>query len=198
MCLAEKNKEQIRRELRLLRREFSCAAAVPASAGISMHLQSIPAFQHAKTLAGYLATPGEACLVSLLQNLLAAGTTTVLLPRYCPSRKAYELVAVANLENDIVTGAFNIREPRPELPALARNQVCAEDVVWLVPGLAFDRQGHRLGRGGGYYDRLLDGAAGLKIGIAFDWQLRPTPLPVAAHDIGMNLLVTESGVITTK
>ena len=62
--------------------------------------------------------------------------------------------------------------------------------VFLVPGLAFDREGRRLGRGGGHYDRVLSKAVGLKIGLAHNYQISNSALPEESHDIRMDLVVT--------
>lgn len=70
--------------------------------------------------------------------------------------------------------------------------------LYIVPGLAFDRQGNRLGRGKGYYDRLLSGVTAPKIGLAFDVQL-VAEVPHTLYDVPMDLVVTERGVYgTTK
>ena len=63
--------------------------------------------------------------------------------------------------------------------------------VFLVPGLAFDREGRRLGRGGGWYDRALSKSQGLKIGLAHVSQILNTPLPEESHDVRMDMVVTE-------
>jgi len=63
----------------------------------------------------------------------------------------------------------------------------------LVPGMAFDPSGTRLGRGGGVYDRLLTGLPGLKIGLAFHVQIMEGPLPREPHDIPMDRLLTDHG-----
>ena len=59
----------------------------------------------------------------------------------------------------------------------------------LVPGLGFDARGHRLGRGKGHYDRLLAGFTGMKIGVAFDFQI-VTEVPREPHDIALDAVVT--------
>jgi 5-formyltetrahydrofolate cyclo-ligase len=59
-----------------------------------------------------------------------------------------------------------------------------------VPGVAFDLQGHRLGRGGGYYDRLLKGFAGVTAALAYDFQILPI-IPIEPHDHPVDALVTE-------
>ena len=66
--------------------------------------------------------------------------------------------------------------------------------IWLVPGLAFSEDGARLGRGGGYYDRLLNGADGIKVGLLFECQLA-AQIPVMDYDIRMDYLLTEARII---
>ena len=63
--------------------------------------------------------------------------------------------------------------------------------IFLVPGLAFDREGHRLGRGGGFYDRFLAQSKALKIGLAHHFQISNSPLPLESHDISMDVVVTD-------
>ena len=69
---------------------------------------------------------------------------------------------------------------------------CISDIdLFLVPGLAFDRMGRRLGRGGGHYDRALAKARGLKVGLAGSYQIWSEDLPEEAHDIRMDAVSTE-------
>jgi len=99
----------------------------------------------------------------------------------------YEIVDVG----DLVAGAFGVREPGA---GARRIEVAALEVL-LVPGLAFDETGMRLGRGGGFYDRLLalpDLRARL-VGVCFEVQVLPE-LPVEAHDRAVDAVVTENGV----
>ena len=95
------------------------------------------------------------------------------------------------------SGRFGIREPRPDNGPVEPGAAAGEDVVWLVPGLGFDRSGRRLGRGRGYYDRLLRGVRGLTIGVAFDWQIVPE-IPAGALDARMDMLVTETALIPCR
>ena len=66
--------------------------------------------------------------------------------------------------------------------------------VMAVPGVAFDRRGNRLGRGGGYYDRLLNNFCGYAVAVAFDFQVLPK-IPYESHDIPVNEIVTETKLI---
>ncbi len=88
----------------------------------------------------------------------------------------------------LIPGPFRIPEPPPELPVVAPREVD----LWLVPGVAFDPRGNRLGHGAGYYDRLLAGAPGRKIGVAWAFQV-VDHVPSAPHDIPMDALVTDEG-----
>lgn len=95
---------------------------------------------------------------------------------------------------DLTPGAFGILEPDPD----RCQRVGAADIgLAIIPGLAFDpATGIRLGRGAGYYDRLLarPGFAAVTIGVAAPWHLA-TPLPCEAHDRPMDLLATATGMI---
>ena len=90
-----------------------------------------------------------------------------------------------NLRRDIATGAFGIREPAARCPEISLNRL---DLI-LVPGVAFDLHGRRLGRGKGYYDRLLAGVRGVKCGIAFDEQM-VNDVPAGPSDVRMDFMVT--------
>lgn len=89
------------------------------------------------------------------------------------------------------TGRWGIREPGER----ARRVAAGELRLAVVPGLAFDRSGTRLGHGGGFYDRLLAGAdAAFLVGVCADWQLAGR-LPRDAHDAGVDAVVTEKRMV---
>lgn len=96
-----------------------------------------------------------------------------------------EFRIVRNPAEDLLPGAFGIPEPQPHLPAVA----VADIDVFFCPGLAFDRRRHRLGRGKGFYDRMLAGARGdaVRIGVAFPCQIVETVWP-ETHDQKMDLV----------
>jgi len=95
---------------------------------------------------------------------------------------------IRNLDVDIEAGYHGIPEPRDHCSAIA-----AETIEWvLVPGVAFDADGRRLGYGGGYYDRLLPllRAQVPRVAGAFEGQLVDA-VPAAPHDVGVDCIVTE-------
>lgn len=68
----------------------------------------------------------------------------------------------------------------------------------LIPGLVFNKNGNRLGKGKGFYDKTLATYRGVKVGLCFDFQITKDPLPVEPHDVMMDYLLTESGFIDCK
>jgi 5-formyltetrahydrofolate cyclo-ligase len=88
-----------------------------------------------------------------------------------------------------ITGPFGLKEPDPESWEIASPR---EVDLALIPGLAFDFSGGRLGRGGGFYDRLLSlpDFQGKKIGLCWTWQIVPS-IPCEDHDIRMDQILTE-------
>ena len=111
----------------------------------------------------------------------------IILPRVAGSR-----VSLHAVENpaELVEGRFGILEPTPSAPIAE-----AKADIILVPGLAFDRNGVRLGRGGGYYDRLLSEFDGLRVGVCFEEVLFER-IPAELHDERMDFLMTPSEIIS--
>ena len=93
---------------------------------------------------------------------------------------------------NFVSGAFKIREPEEKI------KVDAKDIdIFAVPALAYDKNGGRVGFGKGYYDKLLSGTKGVKIGLLYEFQL-VEDLPKEKHDILMDFLITEEQVILCR
>ena len=139
-------------------------------------------------LAAYAAMAMEITLETVIVAAWRRGQA-VYLPRWHTEHRSYEMVGVA-AETKLRAGRMGIPEPPTELGAID-DTTRRSELVWLVPGLAFDRNGTRLGRGGGHYDRLLQGVTGLRIAIAYDWQI-VTELPRQAHDVPVSRVVTDT------
>ncbi len=145
-----------------------------------------PQLQSAHTILFFAPLADELDVWPLLEKFLAAGKIGAL-PSYDFNTQTYSARRVANLANDIVTGKFGVREPAARCADIPLKSF---DLV-LVPGVAFDLHGNRLGRGLGFYDRLLEGASGIKCGVAYDFQLQER-VPVEPHDVKVDFIFTPS------
>jgi len=128
--------------------------------------------------------PEELDVWPLLTEALSAGKR-VALPRFVAETKTYEACQILDPQVDLQVGHFGIREPARHCPRLSSNQL---DLI-LVPGVAFDLHGRRLGWGKGYYDQLLRTLRGATCGVAFDQQI-VEEIPVAPHDVPLDCLLT--------
>ena len=115
---------------------------------------------------------------------------TLCYPKFSKEKQEYELVAVNDPYKKLVKGYMGIPEPETNAEVF-NNKTEYQELLWLVPGITFDEKGHRLGRGTGYYDRLLRNTKGTKIGIAYDWQVIDS-VPVDYRDVYMDYLITET------
>jgi 5-formyltetrahydrofolate cyclo-ligase len=126
----------------------------------------------------------EPDLRPLCQEAMASGKIAAF-PKYLPARACYGAFQVSNLQTGLAPGQFGIFEPASVDPDLWLNVL---DLIF-VPGVAFSFDGARLGRGKGYYDRLMEKVAGTRCGVAFDWQIT-NQIPTEAHDIRLDCLAT--------
>jgi 5-formyltetrahydrofolate cyclo-ligase len=122
-----------------------------------------------------------------------AGSKTVALPRVNLGTRMLDICAITRLEHDALPGYRGILEPQAHCAPL---DLATIDWV-LVPGVAFDRDGHRIGYGGGYYDRLLPllRPDARRVAGAFELQLVKR-VPAASHDVTVEALVTEAQSIS--
>ena len=155
-----------------------------ASAQARARLESQPLWQRARCVLFFAPLPNELDLWPLVEPALAGGKT-IALPKFDAATGAYSAAQIRDLEKDIRPGRFGVREPGEHCPAVDLNRL---DLL-LVPGVAFDPQGWRLGRGKGFYDRLLTRVSGTKCGVAFDEQII-TEIPIEPHDVRMDCILT--------
>lgn len=154
------------------------------SARACERLLSRPEWQQARSVLLFAPMPEELDVWPLLAAALGEGKI-VGLPCYDPSNRQYFARQVCEPDRDVATGHFGIREPSPACADLPLNSL---DFI-LVPGVAFDEQGYRLGRGKGFYDRLLRNLRGTTCGVAFEEQLTPR-VPLEPHDVRLNCILT--------
>ena len=181
------DKRALRREIAAQKRALSPAQIEAASADLTAQLLAHPLFRAARSLYAYLSYNQEVRTLPLIRQAQALGKR-VAVP------KVYGETDMRFLWLDdparIAPGAYGIPEPVDDGPE-------ADDPAALVlmPGLAFDPQGHRLGYGGGYYDRFLEkGFTCPRVGLCFEFQLVES-LPLAPWDQRVNYICTEERML---
>ena len=175
-------RERLRAELNELTRAQKEDAAVEICARLIQQAEWI----RARSVLLFSPLSDEPNVRPLLHAALGSGKLTAL-PRFNPATGTYEAAVVSDSAKDFVEGKYGIMEPVPSCGLMELNRL---DLA-LVPGLAFDWHGRRLGRGKGFYDRLLAKVSGTTCGVAFDQQMVAT-LPVEPHDVRLNRILTPS------
>lgn len=165
------------------------AARTAASQSAVEHLARLEPLASARILGLFSALPDELDPIGAFGWARQTGKLCAY-PR-CMAGRVLEFALVED-PSELVEGRYGIREPRPSLPAV---RLDALDAV-LVPGLAFDRRGGRLGRGAGYYDRAFGDPQERPLLVGFTYSGRLIDeIPLEAHDQRMDALVTEREVI---
>lgn len=181
-------KKSLRASLLARRRAMDAAEWQASSSAAQQRLMGLQQFQQAVCVALYAPVQQEVATELLFSAALAAGKV-VLFPKVCGDNLQFvRLTSPAEL----VSGAFGIPEPS----CTAETQLLNSADLIVVPGVAFDLHGHRLGFGKGFYDRCLSRTAhhGTHVGLCHDFQLLDR-IPAEGHDIRMQYLVTATRVI---
>jgi 5-formyltetrahydrofolate cyclo-ligase len=181
------DKPTLRRWLRAKRLSLSAREAAAMGARAGARLGALEDFRRARRVVLYSPIAGEAQTQAIFLAARAEGKECYL-PRVGGPRGTLDFLRVDDLDR-LARGAFGVPEPRAGAPLCG--PVGRETVV-VVPGLAFDRQGFRLGWGGGYYDRALSGVLrnAVKVGLAYEFQFLPV-IPRTAEDQRVDYVATE-------
>ncbi|MDF2628431.1 MAG: 5-formyltetrahydrofolate cyclo-ligase [Symbiobacteriaceae bacterium] len=181
-------KQQLRTEMLARRQSLAPDERERRSLAAQEALIGSPAFAAAHQILIYIAFRGEVGTERIAEAAVTAGKGLVL-PRVVKEPRGLVLHAYSGNQAALARGAYGIMEPRPEWPVVTPAEV---DLV-VVPGVAFDRTGGRLGYGGGYYDRLLPMMGHARLaGLAYECQV-VEGLPKDPHDIPVDGLATEMG-----
>jgi len=183
-------KRELRAEARRRLAEISPAEHRAAGEAVARQVWTIPAVAEARWLLFYASLPDEVPTDPILADARRRGIATIF-PRCLPGTRELELRRVERSAG-LRPGTHGIAEPGPECPLVRPEEIDAA----LIPGLAWDRTGARLGRGAGFYDRLLGGAGwrGYRCGLFFAGQELPA-IPVDTWDVRMHAIATEREVL---
>src|SRR4030095_1621599 len=176
------SKSELRRRVLAARRQRSHEQLAAASQAICRQGLGLITFRLGRHLVGYAARPGEVDPAGLVESGLASRKAV-----YFPRVVGPSLEFLCAMPTELEPGAYGVPEPATG-PRLSR---AAVGVLFLVPGLAFDPNGGRLGRGGGHYDRALARyPGGLRLGLSVDADVAPV-VPCDPWDQRVDVVVTE-------
>lgn len=183
-------KQSLRRSMHRTREGIALARARALTRAASGHLMEFIAARGPSIVGMYAARGRELGTAEVAAALRGQGVILAY-PRVVRGQPALAFHRVDEPWN-LEVGSFGIAEPEPSAAAID----VASIELFVVPGLAFDGEGYRLGWGKGYYDATLSRSGGLRVGYGYGFQLVER-VPRAAHDVMMDVLVNEDGIVTT-
>jgi 5-formyltetrahydrofolate cyclo-ligase len=187
--MANLTKPQWRDRMKARLNALTAAEYQDAAFRLEEYFRDLKMAQNAAVVMLYFAVNREAATANLITGLLSRGRRVVL--PVCTAGCNLVAKEIQSLAEVRPTGKFGLFEPAGAAPEVGPDLI----ELAVVPGLAFDRSGNRLGHGKGYYDRFLRGAGfgGVKLGLAYDFQM-VEQLPAAEYDVRMDVVLTPNGL----
>lgn len=182
-------KQDIRKSMRRLRAEMSESERAEAGRVIAARLFSSSIYRDARIVCCYVSFGEEVPTKEILEESLRRGKH-VAVPRVTGKRNM-EFALIRSM-SDLAPGCYNLPEPGAWCPKVSKGE---QEMLMIVPGIAFDRYGGRIGYGGGYYDSYLEDADCVKAAIAFDLQC-VEKIESDVHDVRVDYIITEKEMIT--
>jgi len=183
-------KEVIRREIKEKRNSLSKSEILEKSNRIKKRLFEQDEFRKAQTILFYVSYGSEVYTHDMIKESLSEGKNVVV--PYSDTEKRTLILSELHSWNELSVGSYNILEPKKE--NIKEVTVDAIDMI-VVPGVAFDSSGRRIGHGFGYYDKLLGGSTHApSIGLAFELQIVDA-VPTEEHDVAVGKIITEKRTI---
>jgi 5-formyltetrahydrofolate cyclo-ligase len=184
-------KENLRKQMLLQRNALSEEEAAEKCKLIMQKLFSLPEYMEAKRICFYMSINSEVATREMIEQ--AMQDKQVFLP--ITNKKEHTLIiAEAKSLGDLKEGPYGVYEPKTDY-VMAVNR--AQIDLFIVPGVAFDPNGGRIGYGKGYYDQLLKGLSAVKVGLSYEFQIVDR-IPREEHDVNVDIIVTEERAIDCK
>ena len=181
-CMEQDSKKALRTKISLKRSNLNFSEIREKSNVIMEKLLSLSQFQKAQVVAFYLSKSDEVQTENAIKKILEE--KTILVP---VTKNEIKLVKFTSF-SDLEPALFGVPEPKTK-----RYSKQQPDVI-VIPGLAFDKHGNRLGYGKGYYDTLLKNLKSIKVGVCFDFQLINN-VPSYEHDQKVDTIITEKRIL---
>ncbi len=190
---AYQKKKKLREEMRKKRDELSAEDRREKSRKIAQHLKETDVYKSSSAVMIYASIDHEVETHDLIQEMMDEGKR-VIVPYCIPGTNELGIAQIEDVDRDLEPGSYGIPEPIQD----KRDNFFRSDLKLVVcPGVAFDRQGGRLGRGKGCYDGFMGEVKGRipVYALAFDNQVLDDPIPFDYHDMPVDLVITELGPV---
>ncbi len=193
MSKLHKEKQQLRMQMREIIRQITPNERKQYSRMITNKILNLPEYSNSHVIMAFLSMDVEYDTTELINKAIESGKI-VCAPKVDWDSWSMQPVKIANSE-DVIIDSHNLKEPKGD------EQISANEIdLILVPGLAFDVRGHRLGRGGGFYDTFLSRAdvkRAIKLAPTFDCQILPS-LPIGNKDMSVDIIITPHKLLRFK
>lgn len=174
------NKDEIRSQVKARKSLLSSLEKAKAAEEVFNRLEQSAAFALAEKILLYHSLPDE---LSTLEFLNRWATRKHF---YLPRVNGLNLEILPYDRSSMALGAFQIEEPQGD-----ETTDISEIELIIVPAIAYDHRGNRVGRGKGYYDRLLTETKATKVGVGYDFQLLDEEIPAEPHDVAVDIVITD-------
>ena len=183
-------KTQYRSFYKNIRNKLSANDVLEKSESIYYRLLLLKEFEEANTIFVYLSYGREVYTDKIIECLLSK-EKNVLVPK-CNIQTETMMPVRINDFSQLITGSYNIREP------IHSKVYCGKIDLAIIPGIAFDIFGNRIGHGKGYYDKFLENTNVCKIGLCYSDCLSNIKIPCKDTDIAMDYIITDREVVVLK
>ena len=183
-----KEKKELRKHIKQKISELSIAYCKSADEKIRKHALSLSEYEHAEVVFCYVGTKDEINTTPMLQEILESGRKLGV-PK-CISRGVMKVYAITSLD-DLEAGAYGIMEPKDYCEEISPHNI---DLAF-VPCVTCNKKGDRLGYGGGFYDRYLSQTDARRVILCRE-RIMVSEIPTEEHDLKMEVVVSENGMIS--
>ncbi|MBN2423156.1 5-formyltetrahydrofolate cyclo-ligase [Candidatus Woesearchaeota archaeon] len=183
-------KKKLRKEYLQLRRGYKKENLDKKNKAVKENLESLEEVIKSKNILFYISFENEVETHDLIKDALKQNKK-VIVP-YIEKKEIY----LSDLKdfNELEKGKFGILEPKKKF--IRKADIHKVDLI-IVPGVAFDKKGHRIGFGAAYYDKLLKKSKAIKIGLAYEFQI-VDEIPKEAHDVAVDIIISEKQILRFK